>query len=245
MVLLGYRGRRSAPRHGQARAAEAAGRRASARPIASPACHRSGTPRWLRWRCRRRAARAAAAAAGARRSTGCVPLQLLDSARRLAACDGPQLRGGGWAFQFGNSYYPDLDDTAVVAWAMHQAREPEQYASSDRRARSTGWSACRADNGGFAAFDADNTHYYLNEIPFADHGALLDPPTSDVTARVVTAAGAASGARRTGRRSSAPSPTCAPSRSRTAPGSAAGAPTTSTAPGRCWWRCEQAGVGAR
>jgi squalene-hopene/tetraprenyl-beta-curcumene cyclase len=44
----------------------------------------------------------------------------------------------------------------------------------------------QSKNGGFAAFDADNTHYYLNKIPFADHGALLDPPTSDVTARVVT-----------------------------------------------------------
>ncbi len=53
-------------------------------------------------------------------------------------------------------------------------------------ARSIGWWVCRAPNGGFAAFDADNTSYYLNKIPFADHGALLDPPTSDVTARVVT-----------------------------------------------------------
>src|SRR6202012_1696913 len=41
-------------------------------------------------------------------------------------------------------------------------------------------------DGGFAAFDADNTHFYLNDIPFADHGALLDPPTADVTARVVS-----------------------------------------------------------
>ena len=63
----------------------------------------------------------------------------------------------------------------------------------------------QSSNGGFAAFDADNTHYYLNHIPFADHGALLDPPTSDVTARVVTALGASSAARRTSRRWSAPS----------------------------------------
>ncbi len=97
----------------------------------------------------------------------------------------PGLAGGGWAFQFANGYYPDLDDTAVVAWAMHQARDPERYAESVRRALD--WLVgmqCR--NGGFAAFDADNTCYYLNKIPFADHGALLDPPTSDVTARVVT-----------------------------------------------------------
>ena len=95
------------------------------------------------------------------------------------------LAGGGWAFQFANSYYPDLDDTAVVVWAMHQARDSARYADSVRRALD--WLVgMQSKNGGFAAFDADNTSYYLNKIPFADHGALLDPPTSDVTARVVT-----------------------------------------------------------
>jgi squalene-hopene/tetraprenyl-beta-curcumene cyclase len=93
--------------------------------------------------------------------------------------------GGGWAFQFANSYYPDLDDTAVVAWAMHAARDSERYAESVRRALD--WLVgMQSGDGGFAAFDADNTNYYLNKIPFADHGALLDPPTSDVTARVAT-----------------------------------------------------------
>jgi squalene-hopene/tetraprenyl-beta-curcumene cyclase len=97
----------------------------------------------------------------------------------------PGLAGGGWAFQFANSYYPDLDDTAVVVWAMHQARDSARYAESMRRALD--WLVgMQSKDGGFAAFDADNTHYYLNTIPFADHGALLDPPTSDVTARVVT-----------------------------------------------------------
>jgi squalene-hopene/tetraprenyl-beta-curcumene cyclase len=97
----------------------------------------------------------------------------------------PGLAGGGWAFQFANDYYPDLDDTAVVAWAMHQARDSDRYAESVRRALD--WLVgMQSKNGGFAAFDADNTHYSLNKIPFADHGALLDPPTSDVTARVVT-----------------------------------------------------------
>jgi squalene-hopene/tetraprenyl-beta-curcumene cyclase len=97
----------------------------------------------------------------------------------------PGLQGGGWAFQFANSYYPDLDDTAVVAWAMHQARNSTDYTESVRRALD--WLVgMQSDNGGFAAFDADNTSYYLNKIPFADHGALLDPPTSDVTARVAT-----------------------------------------------------------
>jgi squalene-hopene/tetraprenyl-beta-curcumene cyclase len=97
----------------------------------------------------------------------------------------PGLAGGGWAFQFANGYYPDLDDTAVVVWAMHQARDSARYAESVRRALD--WLVgMQSKNGGFAAFDADNTSYYLNKIPFADHGALLDPPTSDVTARVVT-----------------------------------------------------------
>ena len=97
----------------------------------------------------------------------------------------PHLPGGGWAFQFANDFYPDLDDTAVVAWAMHQARDSSRYAESVRRALD--WLVgMQSRDGGFAAFDADNTCYYLNKIPFADHGALLDPPTSDVTARVVT-----------------------------------------------------------
>jgi squalene-hopene/tetraprenyl-beta-curcumene cyclase len=110
--------------------------------------------------------------------------QLLDEPADWQA-NRPGLPGGGWAFQFANSYYPDLDDTAVVVWAMHQARGSERYTESVRRALD--WlTGMQSKNGGFAAFDADNTSYYLNMIPFADHGALLDPPTSDVTARVVT-----------------------------------------------------------
>ena len=102
--------------------------------------------------------------------------------------DPPHLNGGGWAFQFANDDHPDLDDTAVVAWAMHQAPNADEYTESVSRALD--WLAgMQSKNGGFAAFDADNTSYYLNKIPFADHGALLDPPTSDVSGRVVTALG--------------------------------------------------------
>ncbi|HVW69215.1 MAG TPA: squalene--hopene cyclase [Steroidobacteraceae bacterium] len=98
----------------------------------------------------------------------------------------PQLRGGGWPFQFANDHYPDLDDTAVIAWAMQRAGKPDHYGESLTLAMD--WLVgMQSANGGFAAFDVDNTHYNLNHIPFADHGALLDPPTSDVTARVVTA----------------------------------------------------------
>jgi squalene-hopene/tetraprenyl-beta-curcumene cyclase len=97
----------------------------------------------------------------------------------------PDLAGGGWAFQFNNGYYPDLDDTAAVAWAMHASPQRDQYAGALGRALD--WLVgMQSRNGGFASFDVDGTCYYLNEIPFADHGALLDPPTADVTARVVT-----------------------------------------------------------
>ena len=99
----------------------------------------------------------------------------------------PRLTGGGWAFQYVNPHYPDLDDTAAVAWAMLQSDEacadPEFNQAINRAAD---WlCGMQSRNGGFASFDSDNTSYYLNEIPFADHGALLDPPTSDVTARCV------------------------------------------------------------
>ena len=112
------------------------------------------------------------------------PRQLLDAAGDWRT-KRPALAGGGWAFQRANSYYPDLDDTAVVAWAMHRSAERERYLPAVDRALD--WLVgMQSSNGGFASFDVDNTSYYLNEIPFADHGALLDPPTSDVTARVVT-----------------------------------------------------------
>ncbi|CAA9889246.1 Squalene--hopene cyclase [Candidatus Methylobacter favarea] len=93
----------------------------------------------------------------------------------------PYLEGGGWAFQFNNPHYPDVDDTAVVAFAMANSNLPDLEESIHRALR---WiTGMQSKNGGFGAFDVDNTHYYLNEIPFADHGALLDPPTADVSAR--------------------------------------------------------------
>jgi squalene-hopene/tetraprenyl-beta-curcumene cyclase len=95
--------------------------------------------------------------------------------------DRPEIKAGGWAFQFNNPHYPDLDDTAVVALAMDRSRG-EAYKESVRRA--VDWiCGMQSKSGGFAAFDVDNMYTYLNEIPFADHGALLDPPTADVTAR--------------------------------------------------------------
>ncbi|MFS2008702.1 squalene--hopene cyclase [Azospirillum sp. CT11-132] len=93
-------------------------------------------------------------------------------------------RPGGWAFQYENPLYPDLDDTAMVAMALHRS-DPERYADAIARAKE--WIiGMQSRDGGWGAYDADNTNHYLNHIPFADHGALLDPPTADVTARCLT-----------------------------------------------------------
>jgi squalene-hopene/tetraprenyl-beta-curcumene cyclase len=100
----------------------------------------------------------------------------------------PDVRPGGWAFQYANPHYPDVDDTAVVALAMDRAQNLD--ARIDHRhaiARAEEWIlGLQSKNGAWGAFDADNEYHYLNHIPFADHGALLDPPTEDVTARCVS-----------------------------------------------------------
>ncbi len=96
----------------------------------------------------------------------------------------PDAPPGGWAFQYENAYYPDVDDTAVVGMLLHR-HGGAAYATAVARAQD--WVlGMQSKNGGWGAFDADNTHYFLNHIPFADHGALLDPPTADVTARCVS-----------------------------------------------------------
>ena len=96
----------------------------------------------------------------------------------------PNLRPGGWAFQYWNDYYPDVDDTAVVGMAMHRTGDPK-YKESIARAEE--WIlGMQSTNGGWGAFDIDNNKDYLNYVPFADHGALLDPPTEDVTARCLS-----------------------------------------------------------
>jgi squalene-hopene/tetraprenyl-beta-curcumene cyclase len=94
------------------------------------------------------------------------------------------LRPGGWAFQYANPHYPDVDDTAVVGMLLHRNGDPS-HATAIERARE--WIiGMQSSDGGWGAFEPENTHLYLNNIPFADHGALLDPPTADVTARCVS-----------------------------------------------------------
>ena len=92
--------------------------------------------------------------------------------------------GGCWAFQYRNDHYPDVDDTAVVAAALHRADRHRHGAAVERAVR---WIFGMQDStGGWGSFDAENTRTYLNNIPFADHGALLDPPTVDVSARCLS-----------------------------------------------------------
>ena len=168
------------------------------------------------------------------------PLQLLEA-------DGdwrqrrPHLRGGGWAFQFDNSYYPDLDDTAAVAWAMHAcARSPSSYASAiSARARLAGRHAERERR--------------LCRVRCRRH--LLLPERNSVRRSRRAARSADRRCHRTrghraGARRARAGPAGARARHRlpareagagAAPGSAAGAPTTSTAPGRCWWRSRRPG----
>jgi len=96
----------------------------------------------------------------------------------------PGTRPGGWAFQYNNAHYPDVDDTAVVGMILHRAGDAA-HAESIARARE--WIlGMQSSNGAWGAFDINNDRQYLNHIPFADHGALLDPPTEDVTGRCIS-----------------------------------------------------------
>ena len=138
----------------------------------------------------------------------------------------PNVRPGGWAFQYANAHYPDLDDTAVVVMAMDRVRKrtgTRDYDTAIDRARE--WiSGLQSRNGGWAAFDADNTYYYLNNIPFSDHGALLDPPTEDRHRRAACRCWRSSASNATTiPRSSRGSRFCAAPSTRKAAGTAAGA----------------------
>lgn len=98
------------------------------------------------------------------------------------------LDGGGWAFQFENDLYPDVDDTAMVLMALLRARAQDNPAYRRRIAMAVNWLlGMQNSDGGWGAFDIDNDNEYLNNIPFADHGALVDPSTSDLTARCIEA----------------------------------------------------------
>jgi squalene-hopene/tetraprenyl-beta-curcumene cyclase len=96
----------------------------------------------------------------------------------------PDVEPGGWAFQYNNAHYPDVDDTAVIGMLLHRNGDPA-HAHAIERAR--GWIiGMQSSDGGWGAFEPENTQFYLNHIPFADHGALLDPPTADASARCLS-----------------------------------------------------------
>ena len=96
----------------------------------------------------------------------------------------PWVQPGGWAFQYANDCYPDLDDTAVVLMALEKIQGLDAGRVQAARERGLGWFlGMQGQDGGWASFDADNNRLYLNNIPFADHGALLDPSTEDLTGR--------------------------------------------------------------
>ncbi len=100
----------------------------------------------------------------------------------------PNLEPSGWAFEFANEYYPDIDDTAMVLLALRHAKatDHEQQARVERRALN--WLlGMQGGDGGWAAFDVDNNWSLLNKVPFADHNAMLDPTCPDITGRVLEA----------------------------------------------------------
>ncbi|SNS67492.1 squalene-hopene/tetraprenyl-beta-curcumene cyclase [Actinomadura meyerae] len=97
----------------------------------------------------------------------------------------PRLPPGGWAFEFDNDVYPDVDDTAEAVIALNRVRHPAAEPAIERGVR---WMAGMVSrDGGFGAFDADNTRTLCRRLPFCDFGEVIDPPSADVTAHVLEA----------------------------------------------------------
>ena len=93
---------------------------------------------------------------------------------------------GGWYFEFNNEFYPDVDDTGQVLLALNKVDNPRERYQYDVSKRALDWIfAMQCKNGGWASFDRDNTKMIFQYIPFADHNAMLDPPTVDITGRIL------------------------------------------------------------
>jgi squalene-hopene/tetraprenyl-beta-curcumene cyclase len=100
----------------------------------------------------------------------------------------PDLAPGGWAFEFKNDNYPDIDDTAEVVLALRKVAHPDPVRVSAAVDRGIDWMlGMVSKTGSWASFDADNMQYLIRELPFCDFGEVIDPPTSDVTAHVLEA----------------------------------------------------------
>jgi squalene-hopene/tetraprenyl-beta-curcumene cyclase len=100
----------------------------------------------------------------------------------------PSLEPGGWAFEFANDNYPDIDDTAEVAMALHRVGDATVPGIDAAVRRGMAWTiGMQSKDGGWGAFDADNVSKIINRLPFCDFGEVTDPPSADVTAHVVEA----------------------------------------------------------
>lgn len=98
----------------------------------------------------------------------------------------PDTEPSGWAFEFANEFYPDIDDTAMVLLALLHAKSSNSRAQVAAERRAVNWLlAMQSEDGGWAAFDVDNNWAVLNKVPFADHNAMLDPTCPDITGRVI------------------------------------------------------------
>ncbi len=102
-------------------------------------------------------------------------------------CDqAPGLESGGWAFQYENDKYPDVDDTGMVLMSLLRAGAHDREHKVKRINQAVNWVlGMQNPDGSWGAFDIGNNREYLNKIPFADHGALVDPGTADLTARCI------------------------------------------------------------
>jgi squalene-hopene/tetraprenyl-beta-curcumene cyclase len=98
----------------------------------------------------------------------------------------PKVAPGGWYFEFNNEFYPDVDDSAMVLLGLDKVENPRERYQHEVSQRAVDWIfAMQCKNGGWASFDKDNTRMVFQNIPFADHNAMLDPPTVDITGRVL------------------------------------------------------------
>jgi squalene-hopene/tetraprenyl-beta-curcumene cyclase len=98
----------------------------------------------------------------------------------------PGLEPGGWAFEFANDWYPDVDDSAVILMVLKRIAASDQKRKDKAIASGINWAlGMQSRNGGWGAFDTNNDSAFLNQIPFADMEAMIDPPTEDLTGRLL------------------------------------------------------------
>ena len=135
----------------------------------------------------------------------------------------PHAEPSGWAFEFNNDFYPDVDDTAMVLLALEKAQGSDEAAQRACVKRALDWLlVMQGKDGGWAAFDVDNNWTILSHVPFADHNAMLDPSCPDITGRVLEALIQSGLSIQSSRRHGAESNTCFGCRNRMAVGMAAG-----------------------